>query len=319
MNIAKSLTTIAATLAIGMVQAAPAAAGKLGSYTSDSNGFDTHTYWYDDGQEVTIIDTQFVPALTQAMLDKIKNETKSPITRVIVTHPNPDKFNGLPLLHSLGITSISSSATAGAMRGVHDYKKYFWTQIAKSFTEESYPKFEAIKTTFIGKSQISLKSGETLTLIELKNPGVASTQTVVRIDRTGDLVVGDLIHYQAHAWLEGGIVQGNAKPDLKAWRDAVSELPSLVKDAGNSKVYGGRGSVGTVTQVVDFQRNYLEKADLLVEQYVKRSSSADLKDASQAQKHYAALQAIFEKELPRHALPYLIGYGIYGLLNSKVN
>jgi glyoxylase-like metal-dependent hydrolase (beta-lactamase superfamily II) len=318
MNLIKSLTSIAAALTLGMVDAAPAVAGTLGKYTSDTNGFDTHTYWYDDGKEVTIIDTQFVPALAQAMVDQIKKSTTSPITRVIVTHPNPDKFNGLPLLHNMGVQSIASKASADAMPGVHGYKKFFWTQIAKSFTEETYPKFEPVKTTFSGQSIIKLKSGEILTLIELKNPGVASTQTVVRIDRTGDLVVGDLVHYKAHAWLEGGIVGGNAKPDLKAWQAAVAELPALTKQPAVAKVHGGRGATGTVNEAVTFQRDYLAKADALVDDYVKATPAADLKDPAQAQKHYAALQATFDKSMPGLALPYLVGYGVYGLLNSKV-
>jgi glyoxylase-like metal-dependent hydrolase (beta-lactamase superfamily II) len=318
MNPIKSLMSIAVVGALSIVASGPAAAGTLGKYTSDVNGFDTHTYWYDDGKEVTIIDTQFVPALTQAMIDQIKKSTTSPITRVIVTHPNPDKFNGLPLLHSMGVQSIASKASADAMPGVHAYKKYFWTQIAKSFTEENYPKFEPVKTTFSGLTVIKLKSGETLSLIELKNAGVASTQTVVRIDRTGDLLVGDLVHYKAQAWLEGGIVAGNATPNLNAWRLAIAELPALTKQPSVSKLHAGRGATATVNEAVAFQTDYLAKADALVDSYVKKTAAADLKDAAQAQKHYAALQSAFDATMPGLALPYLVGYGVYGLLNSKL-
>ncbi len=318
MNIKKTLFILATTVTVGVVATAPVSAGTLGTYTSDAKGFDTHTYWYDDGREVTIFDTQFVPALTQAMVDQIRKSTASPITRVIVTHPNPDKFNGLPLLHKMGIESIASKATADAMSGVHTYKKHYWTTIAKSFTDATYPAFEPIKTTFTGQKKITLKSGETLTLIELKNPGVASTQTVARIDKTGDLIVGDLVHYKAHAWLEGGIVGGQAKPDLNAWREAVAELPALVADVNKSRVYGGRGAVGTVAEAVAFQRDYLAKADMLVGECVKSKSSAELKDAAQAQKHYQALQGKLDKAIPGLELPYLVGYGVYGLVNSKL-
>ncbi|MCE2970238.1 MAG: MBL fold metallo-hydrolase, partial [Burkholderiales bacterium] len=126
----------------------------------------------------------------------------------------PDKFNGLSVLHALGAESIGSQATAAAMPGVHAYKKYFWVNMAKAFTDETYPKFEPLKTTFSGQKTIRLKSGETLTLIELKNPGVSSTQTVLRIDSTGDLIVGDLVQHGAHLWLEGGIVDGKPRPGI---------------------------------------------------------------------------------------------------------
>lgn len=292
-------------------------AGTLGTFTSDANGFDTHTYWYDDGREVTVIDTQFVAPLTQAMVDKIRTTTKSPITRVIITHPNPDKFNGLPLLHSIGVKSIASKATAEAMPGVHAYKKYYWVNMAKMFTEQTYPAFEPVQSTFRGKKIIKLKSGETLTLIELKHSGVSTTQTVVRIDAMGDLLVGDLVHYKSHAWLEGGIANGHPKPDLASWRAALSELPALVAQPNKSMVYGGRGSVGTVEEVVSFERDYLAKAESLVENYVKGTPKADLQDASQAQKHHQALKKIFEDSIPGLAHSYLVEYGIYGLLNAK--
>jgi glyoxylase-like metal-dependent hydrolase (beta-lactamase superfamily II) len=291
-----------------------ASAGTLGTFTSDSKGFDTHTYWYDDGQEVTVIDTQFVPALTQAMVDQIRATTRSPITRVVVTHPNPDKFNGLSVLHALGAESIGAQATAAAMPGVHAYKKYFWVNLAKAFTEETYPKFEPLKTSFSGQRTLRLKSGETLTLIELKNPGVSSTQTVVRIDRTGDLIVGDLVHHRAHLWLEGGIVDGKPRPDLKAWRAALAELPAL----GQGKVYGGRGEVASTTAAVAAGSAYLARADEIVTRYVQTVPTAELKDPARAQAHYAALQKQFEAEFPGYALPYLIGYGIYGLVDSKL-
>jgi len=50
-------------------------AGTLHKYTSDISGFDTHTFWYDDGKEVVVIDTQFVPALAQKAITAIRDTT----------------------------------------------------------------------------------------------------------------------------------------------------------------------------------------------------------------------------------------------------
>ncbi len=272
MSIRANLTA-AAVSAVLASTGGTALAGTLGTFTSSAEGFDTHTYFYDDGKEVTIIDTQFVPQLTQAMVDTIRQKSRSPITRVIVTHPNPDKFNGLPVLHRLGVQSIASESTAAA-----------------------------------------IQSGETLTLIELRNPGVATTQTVVRIDRTGDLVVGDLVHYKAHAWLEGGIASGGPRPDLGKWRAAVRELEAL----GNGRVYGGRGRVGSVKEAVAYQTDYLARAEGIVSTYVSAAPKEELTDPARAQGHYRALQKLFETQFPDAGLPYLVGYGVYGLVNSKI-
>ncbi|HMC15734.1 MAG TPA: MBL fold metallo-hydrolase [Albitalea sp.] len=307
----------AAMLGVG---AAPAWAGKLGVFTSDANGFDTHTFYYDDGQEVTLIDTQFVPALTRAMVEQVRKETRSAITRVIVTHPNPDKFNGLAYLHTLGVQSISSAAAAAAMPGVHDYKKYFFVNIAKRFSDESYPKFENVKSTFSGETRIRLKSGETLSLIELKNPGVTSTQVVVRIDKTGDLVVGDLVHHKAHAWLEGAIVNGKPHADLVKWAAAVGELPALAPNKPAAKVYGGRGDFVGVAQAVQAQRAYLARADALVDTYIARlgERKQELADPAASAAHHEALAKRFVEAFPDYELPYMIKYSVYGLIGTKL-
>lgn len=77
---------------------------------------------------------------------------------------------------------------------------------------------EAIKTTFKGKQVIKLKSGETISLIELPKPGISSTQTVVRIDKSGDLIVGDLAHTRHHTWLEGALWTASPRPISPAGR-----------------------------------------------------------------------------------------------------
>jgi glyoxylase-like metal-dependent hydrolase (beta-lactamase superfamily II) len=314
----RTLAVMAATT-LGLV-AARADAGRLGVFTSDANGFDTHTFYYDDGHEVTLIDTQFVPALTQAMVEQVRKETRSPITRVIVTHPNPDKFNGLAYLHTLGVESISSRAAAQAMPGVHEYKKHVFVNLAKMFSDETYPKFENVKSTFAGETRLRLKSGETLSLIELKNPGVTSTQVVVRIDKTGDLVVGDLVQHKAHAWLEGAIVNGKPHADLVKWAAAVGELPALAKSKPAAKVYGGRGEFVSVAQAVQAQRAYLVRADALVDDYIASLGERrqELADPAASPAHHATLAKLFAEAFPDFALPYMIKYSVYGLIGSKL-
>lgn len=295
-----------------------AAAGTLSAFTSDANGFDTHTYFYDDGKEVTLIDTQFVPKLTEAMVEQVKATTRSPITRVIVTHANPDKYNGLPYLHKLGVESVSSAAVARDMPVVHAYKENFWVNNAKAFKPGTYPSFENVKTTFNKSRTIKLKSGETITLFELANPGVTTHQVVVRIDQSGDLVVGDLVHTKAHLWLEGGLVDGKPRPDLKRWSDAVGELPKLSAGKPDARLYGGRGEVMKVTDAVREQQAYLNKAQALVVNYVGElgERKGELADPQKSGAHYKELEKRFASSFPDYKLPYMIGYSVYGLVNA---
>jgi glyoxylase-like metal-dependent hydrolase (beta-lactamase superfamily II) len=293
-------------------------AGKLGVYTSPTSGFDTHTFYYDDGKEVTIFDTQFVPSLTEEMVKKIKSETSSPITRVIVTHPNPDKFNGLSYLHGLGVASISSKAVAQSIPEVHDYKKNFWVNVMGAFKDHEYPVLENVQSTFENNHTIKLKSGETISLFQLDNSGVAKTQVVARIDSTGDLIVGDLIHTKAHAWLEGGLVNGTPDPDLAAWVNALSELPALSSEFKDAKVYGGRGEFINVKDAVIEQMSYLNKANSVINDYIIKNNikNITLSDKKVASELYKDIAQVFSDEFPEYKAPYMIQYSIYGLVGS---
>lgn len=313
MQFRKSILVTATVLALAASGAS--SAGQLHVFTSEAAGFNTHSVWYDDGKEVTVVDTQFVPKIAQALVADIRKQTHSPITRVIVTHPNPDKFNALSVFHNEGAESIASVAAAAAIPGVDRYKRNFWVK-AKAFTNDSYPKVEAVKTTFTGQRKITLKSGETITLIELKQPGISSNQIVVRIDKTGDLVVGDLVHTRTHAWLEGGIVDGKPVPTLAGWKADLKELLKL----GHGKAYGGRGDFVPVPQAVAQQIAYLEKAEAIVDRYIGSlgDKKTELSNPAKQVLHYSAIQAEFVKTFPDYAMPDLIGYSIYGLVQQKL-
>lgn len=288
-------------------------AGQLHVFTSDDAGFNTHSVWYDDGQEVTVVDAQFTAGHAQRLIEAIRATTRSPITRVIVTHPNPDKFNGLPVFHALGAVSVASKKTAAAMPEVDRYKRFFWTRVAKAFTDETYPRLERVKQTFERQLVLTLKSKETITLIELPEPGVSSSQTVVRIDSTGDLIVGDLVAYQAHAWLEGGIVEGKPRPTLDGWRTDLKVLPTL----GTGTLYGGRGAFGPVTDVVAAQLAYLDTAERVVTRVVASRTAAELADAERSKAIFSEIQQELVKAFPRSAYPDLVGYGVYGLAQAS--
>ncbi|HUJ63797.1 MAG TPA: MBL fold metallo-hydrolase [Kofleriaceae bacterium] len=315
---ATQLSTIGLALALGCSSPSPrpphASAGTVHVFTSGDAGFHTNSVWYDDGREVTVVDAQFTPELAEQVVADVRAKTRSPITRVIVTHPNPDKFNGLSVFHRLGARSIASRKTAQAIPEVDRYKRAFWIGVAKAFTAETYPKVEPVQDTFDGQTTIRLASGETLTLIELAHPGVSSDQTVVRIDATGDLIVGDLVANHVHAWLEGGIVDGTPRPDLAGWQDDLRALPGL----GHGLVYGGRGEPGPVAEVVAAELAYLAKADAIVTAHVGSASRAELTDPAKQQAHFHAIQDELARAFPDYKDPDLVGYGVYGLVLSKL-
>jgi glyoxylase-like metal-dependent hydrolase (beta-lactamase superfamily II) len=311
-------------------QASPAAwteDGTLYTFDSGPDGFFTKTYFYDTGSEVVAFDAQFTPQLAQAAIDDLRTHTDNPITYLVITHPNPDKFNGAPVFQAEGATVIASDATAAAMSGVHDYKKAVFVGMGM-FTEETYPRLATVDETFAGTTIIELRGagktvelrgvGKTVELRELSQPGVSSTQTVALVPELNALVVGDLVHHQSHAWLEGGIVDGQAVPALDGWIADLHELETWYGAEPEPTVYGGRGEATPLSVAVADQIAYLEQADQIVTDYVAGLGDRQSElSGDTAGGHYAAIQVELEQAFPNYAFPNMIGVSVYGLVNAK--
>jgi glyoxylase-like metal-dependent hydrolase (beta-lactamase superfamily II) len=301
-------------------QASPVAGADGGAlYTFDSGeaGFFTKTYFYDTGSEVVAFDAQFTPELAEQAIAFLREQTDNPIAYLVITHPNPDKFNGAPAFQAEGAEVIASQATAEAIPGVHDYKKAGFVGMGM-FTEETYPQQATVDETFSDTHTIELSDGKTVELSELSEPGVSSTQTVALIPELNALIVGDLVHHKLHAWLEGGIVDGQATPTLEGWIADLQELETKFAADPEPTVYGGRGEMAPLSEAVAAQIAYLETADQIVTDYI--AGLGDQKSelsGPEAGEHYAAIQAELEEAFPDYAFPDMISFSVYGLVNSK--
>ncbi|MFZ5469685.1 MAG: MBL fold metallo-hydrolase [Myxococcota bacterium] len=302
---------IAAVCAVTVASTATAA-GKLYTFTSDVKGFDTHSFYLDTGREVIVFDAQFTEELAKKLLAEIQAKTSSPIRYLVLTHPNPDKFNGAQVFRAAGAKVVASKATAAAIAQVHAYKRHFFVNVAQMFTPESYPPQAEVDLVFEGKLSLPLAAGK-VELHQLRHSGVSSTQTVASLPKERALLVGDLVHHQAHAWLEGGIENGQPTPNLEAWRKALEEL-RLFK---GTTVYGGRGKAAPVEVAVRAQKDYLTRLERLVTRYVadlgpRRAELAGPKAAE----HHKKLALLAQEAFPEYAHPYLVEYGVYGLVNA---
>lgn len=307
-----SLRTALPPLALALTLPVASLAARLGHFVSGPEGFDTRSTYLDTGAEVVVFGAQFTPALAQALVAQIRAETASPIRYAVVLHPNPDKFNGLPVLQAAGARAVGSRATAAAMPGVHAAKRHFFEQVAGMFPPGSYPAEAHLDVVFQGRLELRLSGGPRVILEELAHPGVSSTQTVAYLPGQDALVVGDLVHHRAHAWLEGGLVDGVGRADLGAWVEALRELERF---PAATLVHGGRGEVGPLGEVVSAQIAYLEAMEQLVRGYLfELGERRHELTGPEAGTHHAALAQRAAEAFPDHALPSMVQYSVYGLV-----
>jgi glyoxylase-like metal-dependent hydrolase (beta-lactamase superfamily II) len=292
--------------------------GRIIEFKSGSDGFDTRTFFYEGESEVIAFDAQFTPELAEKSIQHLRTFTQKPISWLVITHPNPDKFNGASVFKNHGAKILASASTALAIPQVHVYKEYFFVEMAKLFKKGEYPQPAPVDQTFKNQMNLVLKGGETIQLHELAQPGVSNTQSVVYIESINSLIVGDLIHYKAHAWLEGGIVAGKATPTLTGWIEDLHELNQ--KFPATALVYGGRGQTIDLSTAVQAQISYLDRANLLIDRELTKMANPKIEfNGPEAGALYKKLAQIFEQEFPDYELSYMIEYGAYGLVQSKLN
>jgi len=276
-------------------------------HTSGEAGFHTNTWFVVGDEGVVVVDAQFTPDEAEAALRTLREHTDKPVTHVVATHPNPDKFNGAAVFQREGAELVVSEATAAALPGVHAYKQAYFEGVG-AFPEGTYPAEAQVDRTFSGT--LALTPG--VELIELSHPGVSSTQTVVRVDGR-HLVVGDLVAVDTHAWLEGGIVDGQPSPDIDAWTSALEQAGTL----GSGDLYPGRGPARAVDIAVAEQVHYLQTVDALVAEHVAPLDPSDL-TGEQAGAHWTAITDAAATSFPEHDHAYLVTYGVYGLAFAHV-
>ncbi|MEK7510000.1 MAG: MBL fold metallo-hydrolase [Patescibacteria group bacterium] len=285
----------------------------LYTFESDAGGFNTKNYFYDTGVEVVVFDAQFTEEIAQKSIEFLRTKTEHPITHLVVTHPNPDKFNGMGAFQRLGAKVIVSNDTKENMRPIHEYKKYYFVSMAKMFTEETYPKLREPDVTFQDTYILHLSNGKKVELRELHMRGISTNQTIASLPSLNTLLVGDLIHHKAHAWLEGPIVNGKTSYSTENWIAALKRLEDLYpRDA---RVYGGRGESGDLGELVREQIAYLKEAETIARDYVNSLEGEDLA-AKKARVNYGELAKKFEEAFGNYSLSYMITYGAYGLVNS---
>ncbi|MGE3974305.1 MAG: MBL fold metallo-hydrolase [Bdellovibrionales bacterium] len=294
------------------------AQGRVIEFKSGAEGFDTRTFFYEAEHEVVAFDAQFTPQLAKQSIEHLRKYTKKPITWLVITHPNADKFNGASVFKSEGARILASNATARAIPGVHAYKEYFFVEMAKMFKKGEYPQPTSIDQTFDQEMDLVLRGGERIKLYELSKPGISSTQTVAHIESIQSLMVGDLIHHKAHAWLEGGIMNGKATPTIAEWIADIRELERMF--SVSTIVYGGRGQTTDLATASEEQIHYLQKAQALVKTQLK-SMGLNAKEFAgpNAGVLYKDLAKKFQTTFPDYKLAYMIEYGAYGLVQQELS
>lgn len=213
-------------------------------YAAPADKFFVNSFLIETDQGVIVMDTQFLVSTAQELGARLDAVGK-PLAAVIVTHPHPDHYNGLPVLMQgrPKVPVYANAATIKGIRATQAEKRATWTPVYGA----DYPTVDGLPDHPVGVEEMLVIAGAELRLIDLGGCECADN-SMVHLPQANALIASDLVYSGAHPWL--------AEHRTAAWIDRLDEVKARFGHVGT--VYAGHGSPGTVA-MFDDQRGYISE------------------------------------------------------------
>lgn len=232
---------------------------KIHVYTAPTNAFYVNSFLIEGDEGVIVVDTQFLVSSARALRKSFEAFAK-PLAAVIITHPHPDHYNGLPvLLESLPAAPIyATRSTIDGIKATQAAKRIAWAPIYG----DDYPKADRLPNRVVETDERLVIAGIELRMLDL-GPGEASDMTVIHVPEVDALLASDLIYSRCHPWL--------AESRSDAWLRQIDDVDQRFGHV--SQVFAGHGPQGG-RELLDEQRRYILEFRETVSQYRSASNLA---------------------------------------------
>ena len=216
--------------------------------------FFVNSFLVETDEGVVLVDTQFLVSTARALVDRLDALAK-PLAAVIVTHPHPDHFNGLPIVLEgrPDVPVFANRATIAGIEATRAAKREAWTPVYGN----DYPTLDALPDREVGPDETLLLAGTRFRLIDL-GAGECADNSIIHIPEADALIVSDLVYNRCHPWL--------AEHRLEAWLDQLSHVQA--EFGGLATVYAGHGPAGG-PELFAAQANYIRAFSSLVRTHTR--------------------------------------------------
>jgi glyoxylase-like metal-dependent hydrolase (beta-lactamase superfamily II) len=216
---------------------------KIHVYTAPADKFFVNSFLIETATAVIVVDTQFLVSTAQALGARLDALGK-PLAAIIITHPHPDHYNGLPVLlrNRAPVPVYANQATIAGIKATQAEKRAAWTPVYGA----DYPAEDGLPDHTIGPDQTLDIAGTPLRLIDI-GPGECADNSIIHIPEADALIASDLIYNGAHPWL----AEHRTSPWLRQLDDVQRRFGHI------PNIYAGHGQPGT-GDLFNVQRRYIE-------------------------------------------------------------
>jgi glyoxylase-like metal-dependent hydrolase (beta-lactamase superfamily II) len=230
---------------------------KIHVYTAPADKFFVNSFLIETATGVIVVDTQFLVSTAEELGARLDALGK-PLAAVIITHPHPDHYNGLPVLMRSrpSVPVYANQATISGIKATQPEKRAAWTPVYGA----DYPAADGLPDHMLGPDEMLDIAGTQLRLIDI-GPGECADNSIIHIPQADALIASDLIYNGAHPWL--------AEHRTSSWLRQLDDVQGRFGNVPN--IYAGHGQPGT-RDLFDVQRRYIQDFRNLVAAHAKGSN-----------------------------------------------
>ncbi len=252
-------------------------------HASPEAAFYVNSFILEGEKSLVIVDTQFLVSSAAAFAAMIASLHK-PVAAIVITHPHPDHYNGLPQIAALAPAApiYATEATIAGITATQAAKRQTWLPVHG----DDYPKTDAVPNTILQEGARLEIDGIVLEVSDL-GPAEASDNIAIFLPQANALLASDFIYSACHPWL--------AEMRSLRWLAALDQLRR--RFGGIGALYPGHGPAGDIG-LIEAQRSYIRHVRALVWDHL--AASASLSDDAVSAIHAALAHS--HKDWPLAAL-----------------
>lgn len=227
---------------------------EISVFSAPAEKFFVNSFILENADTVVLIDTQFLTSTATELAAQVAARGKR-LAGIVITHPHPDHFNGLPvLLERFGPVPVyANQPTIDTMRATQAAKRAQWTPVFGA----DYPLSDALPDRVLPADATIEIGGIGLRVVEL-GPGECADNSVVFVPGAGALIASDLIYHRCHPWL--------AEHRTAAWLAQLDRVERLF--AGVARNLPGHGPAGGPA-LFEAQRGYIAAQRAVVARHAR--------------------------------------------------